>query len=124
MRHFFLILIILNTGLFVKAESVESKYNDSLQKISDSCLSAKREKALNFCNDYQDINSQISRWGEIYSEKILKAIPFPTVTIFGSYIIKSLIDQKVVIDPHLTNWGSPKIEVKPDMTTLSFSYNL
>lgn len=127
MRHFFCVLIILNflvSSALAEDLFIEAKYNESLKKISDGCLAVKVENnSRSFCNEYQDINSNISNYGQIYAEKIIKAIPYPTIAAFGSYLIKSLIDQKVVIDPHLKEWGNPKLEVKPNNTTLSISYD-
>lgn len=127
MRHFFICLILLSfSSTSVKAEDIflEYKYNESLKKISDSCLAMKNSNTTrNFCNDYQDINSNVSRFGQIYVEKIIKAIPYPKMAAFSSYLIKSLIDQKVVIDPHLKEWGNPKLEVKPNNATFSVSYD-
>jgi len=121
------LLIIVNyLASSAQAEDLlaETKYNESLKKISDGCLAMKSEKdSINICKDYQDINSNISNYGQIYAEKIVKSIPYPTIAAFGSYLIKSLIDQKVVIDPHLKEWGNPKLEVKPNNTTLSISYD-
>lgn len=127
MRHFFICLsLLLISSTSVKAQDVfiEYKYNESLKKISDGCLAMKNKNGLrNLCNDYQDLNSNISHYGQIYAEKIIKAIPYPTIAAFSSYLIKSLIDQKVVIDPNLKEWGNPKLEVKPNNATFSVSYD-
>lgn len=121
MRHFCFLILLFSFKLNAADLSTE-KYIDSVKKISEGCLSYKIENG--FCNDYQNINNNFEKWGQIYGEKLLKVIPFPSLTIFSSYVIKSLIENKVVIDPKMKQWGNPKIEIKQNEALFSVSYDL
>ena len=120
MRQLFFIIILITSN--VKAQSF-SKTKESIESISNACLSLKPEN-MRFCDDYQAITKNVSQFGKFISDKVIQSIPYPEVAIFSGFLIKALVDQKVVIDPKIKAWGKPKIEIKPQETIISLSYDI
>lgn len=121
MKQFFCCFCILLSSIFCKAQS---SYEASLKEIGNACdnYSSKEDFNEHFCKLYQNTKKEISKKGESFKKNFLEYVPFPNSVAMTGIFLKALIDRKIEIDPHLNNYGRPRLEIKPEEVRFKVSY--